>query len=104
MNKHSGWSACICAVRSVVLSPCRDRVCVGKCIETRSGNIQITPYFNAEEYRDVVLVRFSSLLLPDVGCVLRQVTSAAFTEMEFLSWTYMLQVLNLTVNFWDVRQ
>jgi len=58
-----------------------------RVIEYRPEDIRVTPVFIPNISTDVVLV-----------------TSSEMERKEFLAWSYLLQCLNLSVNFWDIER
>jgi hypothetical protein len=58
-----------------------------RCIEYWTRDIRITPIFVTQETSDVILV-----------------TCAEVDRREFLAWSYMFQILGLTVNFLDAER
>ena len=49
-------------------------------------------------------IRVTPVFIPNVISDLVLVTSQACTRLEFLAWSYLLQLLGLSVNLWDVER
>jgi hypothetical protein len=58
-----------------------------KPIEQRRNTIKVVPLFE-----------------PDIFCDVCLVTSPAMDRDEFVAWSYLLQLLNLSASFWDVQR